>query len=121
LLDLSAKKTKKRQDWQAYSRLYWDRKLKEEVQDEWDAHKKTMLEKATNENAKPPTFPDSAPLPFRNKAVQRLFVAESPEVKDEVEKSCYRNGSTVANKAGNDITMDEKEAQRAARAEQYHE
>ena len=119
MLDLSAKQPKKRQDWQAHSHLYWNGKLKQEVQGEWDAHKKTMLEKAATENAKLPTFPDGAPLSFRNKVVQRLFATESPEVRDEVEK--FRNGSTVADKLDKDVTMDEEEAERAAKAQQYHE
>ena len=118
MLDLKAKKPKKRQDWQAYSRLYWDRKLKQEVQDEWDAHTKAMSEKAAAENVKRPTFPDCPPLSFRNKIVQRLFIAESPEVKDEVEK--YRNGSMVADEPES-TTKDEEEARRAEKARQYHE
>jgi len=118
LLDLSAKKTKKRQSWQAYSRLYWETKLKEKVQDKWVAYKKTMTEKAAAENTEPPTFPDGAPLTFRNPVVQRLFAAESAEVKDEVER--YRNGM-AEDEHDQDATMDKWEVQCAAKAKQYHE
>ena len=118
MLDLSAKQPKKRRDWQAYSHLYWNGKLKQEVHGEWDAHKKTMLEKAATENAKLPTFPDGALLSFHNKVVQWLFATESPEVRDEVEK--FQNRSTVADKPDKDVMMDQEEAEHAAKAQQYH-
>jgi hypothetical protein len=79
-------KIKKLQDWQAYSHLYWEIKLKQIVEDEWVKHKQTALETAVAENAAPPTLPDHHTLPFRNDVVRREFKEESPEVKTAVEE-----------------------------------
>jgi len=113
-LKLDSKKSKKRQDWQAYSHLYWDTKLKGLVAEEWAAHKQAALETAVAENAAQPTQPEKAPLPFRNEVVRRLFKVESPEIKAAVEK--YRNNPT------NPVDVqDDAEGTRIETAQKYHE
>jgi hypothetical protein len=92
LLNLSVKQPKKCQDRQAYSHFYWNGKLKQEVQGEWDAHKKTMLEKAATKNAKLPTFPDGAPLSFHNKVVQQLFYLPQSCPKSETKLRSFGMG-----------------------------
>jgi hypothetical protein len=117
-LNLNSKKSKKRQDWQEYSHIYWDNKLKAMVAEEWATHKQAALEPAVAENAVQPTLPDTAPLPFCNEVVRRLFKVESPEIKAAVER--YRNGLTNPDETRE---MDDKdlERKRVATAKNYHE
>jgi hypothetical protein len=113
LLDLSAKKSKKPQDWQAYSHIYWDTKLKEAVADEWEVHKQTALDKAVAEDTDEPNFPENAPFLFRNEVIRKLFREESDDVKAEVEK--YRDKFTNSEDIQLDTDVDD-EAKCVARA-----
>jgi hypothetical protein len=85
LLDLCPKKTKTLPDWQAYSRLYYDKKLKEVVEEEWPAEREEILARK-EEGGKDVKAPEAAPLWFRNKIAIRLFKDETSEVKEIIEK-----------------------------------
>jgi hypothetical protein len=92
VLDLTDKKQKLLPDWQAYSRMFYETKVKDVVMEEWPAERARLLEKKANgEDIKDP--PEAAPLWFRNKIVRAEFVIETDEVKKEVE--AYRQSLPV--------------------------
>jgi hypothetical protein len=113
-LDLTGKKQKLLPDWQAYSSLYYDTRVKEIVVKEWPGERARILEqKANGEDVKDP--PEVAPLWFRNKMVRAEFVTETDEVKEEVEK--YRQSLLEDSSDENiDDEMDAEEAKRVAKA-----
>jgi hypothetical protein len=95
VLDLTTKKTKKLlPEWQAYSHLFYDVKIKDVVMEEWPAERACLLEQKVNgEEIK--EAPKEAPLWFRNKLVQAEFKIETDEVRKEVEE--YRQVRFLGN------------------------
>jgi hypothetical protein len=78
LLDLQRKKTRRLPIWQAYSRLYYESKLKEVVEFMW--RMKYLKENPdADEDSEPPTMP----IPWRNETIAILLEDESAEVKEE--------------------------------------
>jgi hypothetical protein len=110
-LDLSAKKAKLLPDWQAYSQLYYETKLKDIVDARWPAERERRLKRKENgENIKePPEFP---PLSFRNEVARTMLEDETDEVKEEVKK--HRRAGSADEKLDEDV--DAEEAKRVAKA-----
>jgi hypothetical protein len=109
LLVLQKKKQKKLQPTQAYSRLFYEGKLKAIVEQRWTAHIALEPEDATK-NKKPT-------LQFRNKVIKELYDAEPTEIKKEVE--AYRDTFLVDEmkvEDEDDPLIDKEEAQRRAKA-----
>ena len=85
LLNLDSKKKKKKlPEWQGYSHLFYDLKIKDVVMEEWPAERARLLEMQAN-GEETNEAPKEAPLWFRNKIVQGEFNLETEEVKKEVE------------------------------------
>jgi len=107
VLDFNGKKQKLLPDWQAYSHLFYDTKIKDVVMEEWPAERASLLErKANGEDIK--DAPKEAPLWFRNKIVRAEFFIETDEVKKEVED--YRQSLF-----GNIVVDDSADAEKAKR------
>jgi hypothetical protein len=81
LLNLSQKKAKKLPVWQAYSKHFYEEKLKEVVQVHWNAKFKTENPEHDEENTPIPP----PPLQFRNEVIRTMYEEESEEVKKEIE------------------------------------
>jgi hypothetical protein len=113
VLNLSGKKEQMLAAWQAYSRLYYDDRVKATAEREWEEVKKT--EESRGDQGK--ALPKEAPLGFRNNVTQRIFTTESQEIKDEVDK--YRKDLAAKNGAAEDIE-DEDEKTRIEKAQAYH-
>jgi len=99
--------------------------LKKIVTDEWEAENPTATTSGTTgpdkpapDNSNQKSLPKGHDIAFRNKIVQRLFRAESDEVKDEVAR--YLQTLTDSDQVV-DGDMDDEETKRAAKAQQYHE
>jgi hypothetical protein len=83
-LNLTDRKSKLLSSQQAYSRLYYDTRIKYVVAEAWPAERARILEqKGNGEDVKDP--PEVAPLWFRNKIVNEEFLAETDDVKKKVE------------------------------------
>lgn len=117
ILDLSGKKTKKLPTWQAYSKLFYDTKIKDQVRRRWKAYylsKNPGFDPIAN-----PTPPP--PLKFLNMVTKELYEQESAEVKDEVERSRVTDGrstSVVADADGED-ELSTKEQEKKTKALNY--
>jgi hypothetical protein len=79
--------------WQAYSKRFYEEKLKEVIQARWNVEYK----------AKNPDHNEGTPIPlpslaFRNEAIRSMYEEESEEIKKEIE--AYRD------KLGNDDDSD---------------
>ena len=79
VLDLTKRKLKKLQPTQAYSRLYYDKKIKSEIAETWAAH----LVTTKNPEDKLKKGPG---LRFRNDVIKKMWGKESAAVKQEVER-----------------------------------
>jgi len=97
LLDLREHKRKKLPAWQAYSKLYYEKKVKEVVDAQWKV--KYVAENPDHDEtlSVPP-----APLRFRNQIIRQLYEQETDDVKDEVETSREKLGE-------NDLEVDANE------------
>ena len=113
ILDLTMKKQKLLPDWQAYSQLYYETRLKDVVAAEWPDEQARILEQKENgEDAQnTPTVP---PLWFRNKVIRAEYLIETDEVKEEVEK--YRKSLLNNSEPENEDDMDAGEVKRVATA-----
>jgi hypothetical protein len=80
ILDLSNKKAKKLPLWQAYSKRFYEEKLKEAVQAHWNAKHKT---ENPDHDEETPIAP--SPLQFQNEVIRAMYEEESDEVKKEIE------------------------------------
>jgi len=79
MLDLSTKRSRKLSTWQAYSKLYYESKIKDQVQEKWQA--KYLSDHPGHDlNSIPPP-----PLKFRNEVTKWLYNLEPIDVKNEVE------------------------------------
>ena len=81
ILDLRAKKPRLLPAWQAYSVLFYDVRLRDEIGGLWEAR---YIRKNPGCNC------DSIPKPplnWRNRMLRKLLSEESQEVKDEVEEA----------------------------------
>lgn len=74
-IDISVKKKRTPQDRFAYSKLYWDKKLKAIIDASYKEHC----------NGLQPGEEPIAPIQWRNTELQRLYDEETEEVKAEVE------------------------------------
>jgi hypothetical protein len=123
ILNLDRKKRKKLQLWQAYSRLYYDDKVKASVESLWPGRRAILLEGiVAGDNVKEP--PAAAPLWFRTEVTKAMFEEESDEVKDKVKR--HRNDEEGQDDDDDDdegIPSDDEDqdhAQRKAKAWAYH-
>jgi hypothetical protein len=113
-LDLISKKkkTKLLADYQAYTRLYYEARIKDVVDEKWLNERASILAKiAEGEALKEP--PEAAPLWFRNIIARRQLSSETEDMKEEVEK--YRQ--PLADDSPKDILdegIDSEEAKRVA-------
>lgn len=108
VLVLQKKKGKRLQPTQAYSRLYYEEKLKEIIAQRWAGH--VAMQEDGDAKSKGPT------LPFRNKVIKELYESESAEVKAEVEK--HRDAESEDEPDVDDFDdkdIDKEEAQRRAK------
>ena len=123
VLDLGGRKRKMLPDWQAYSRLYYDDRIKATVDREWQEEIRKQNENegdGTTQNL----LSKVANVRFRAVITQRLFANESPEIKENVEK--YRKDlfEGKSKDEGADNVLDDKDAAEAAQvaqAKSYHE
>lgn len=76
VLDLMGRKPKKLQSTQAYSRLYYEKKLKSTIADAWAKH---ILEVPADRLRRPN-------LRFRNKVIKDMWLQEPADVQEEVEQ-----------------------------------
>jgi hypothetical protein len=83
VLDLTGRKPKKLQPTQAYSRLYYDKKLKPAIADAWAKH---ILDMPADKLKRPN-------LRFRNKVIKEMWLEEPEHVQEEVEK--YREELSI--------------------------
>ena len=114
VLNLKVKKPKLLPDWQAYSLLYYDTRVKEVVSDTWPIERARLLEQKSN-GEEVVDAPEAAPLWFRNKTTRSEFNMETEEVKNEVEK--YRQSLLEdIDLEGIDPEMDPEEAKRIVEA-----
>jgi hypothetical protein len=80
MFDFHKKRPRKLPAWQAYSKIYYESKLKPIVQEQWN--KKFLKDNPHHGSKRIP----AVELKFRNAAIQVLFEAESTEVKEEVKR-----------------------------------
>ena len=118
LLDLRPKKSRMLPNWQAYSHLYYDEKLKEVVEEEWPAEREEILARR-EEGGKDVKAPEVAPLWFWNKIAIRVFKDETSEVKEIVEMYRQSRSGVVTDEEVNE-EVDEEEAKRIAKAKAYN-
>ena len=79
------KKPKLRPDYQVYSKLYYETRVKDIALAQWPAERAAILEKKMNgEDVKDP--PEMPPLWFRNRVSRLEFAQESDDIKEEVER-----------------------------------
>jgi hypothetical protein len=110
VLDLSGKKSKKLPAWQAYSRLYYDTRVKATTNREWEEHVRAFMEnRPEGDETMLPTVP---PLSFCNEVTRRLFASETEDIKVEVEG--YGNQTSMKD------NNNDEEAVHVAQAESYH-
>jgi hypothetical protein len=76
VLDLSGKSKRQRADWQIYSVLYYNTKLKGPIKEAWTAK---------CEQEKPGEIIPKVPLAFRNVQIRDSYAAETEEIIAEVE------------------------------------
>ena len=111
VIDLTGKKSRKLHITQAYSRIYYENKLKAIINDRWLTHLKSHPDDASK------TGP---PLAFRNKIVRELYEAESAEVKAEVVRQRDEGFSDDENEDDEDVEDGDKaELKRRANAASF--
>ncbi|KAH7904721.1 hypothetical protein BJ138DRAFT_1018727 [Hygrophoropsis aurantiaca] len=103
LLDLRARKQKILPDWQAYSHLYYEERVKPDVDAEWPTRREALKESGQEDT------PEMAPLWFRNQVTKRKFGAESDEVKAEVEEYRKQTDQSIEDEGTEELTEAEKE------------
>jgi hypothetical protein len=102
------KKSRKLHITQAYSRLYYEDKLKAIINEHWLTHLKSHPEDASKKGST---------LAFRNKIVKELYDAEPAEVKAEVKKRRDEGFSDGDDEDGDDdANVDKVEQKRKAKA-----
>lgn len=107
ILDLGRRKKKMLPDWQAYSRLYYDDRIKATVDREWED--KISKENKNEGDGTTKNLPKATSVQFRAVITQRLFADESPEIKEKVET--YRKDlfeGKLKNEGANNVPDDEK-------------
>jgi hypothetical protein len=110
ILDLRTRKTRKLSVQQAYSKLFYESKLKKIVQEHWKAAH------PPNEPLPPPT------LKFRNSVMQNLFNDEPQDIKDKVNAERDQSGQEESIEPDGDdpeLDQDEDEVRRIKNARQY--
>lgn len=112
LLDLSGKKTRKLTLLQAYSKLYYDDKVKETVEKEWE-QKVNEFNKTRGPDDKP-----LSKLPFIKKVTERFWKNEMDDVIAKVER--YREEQINEEDSAQNPAGDDDEAIRVAKAQAYH-
>ena len=113
ILDLRGKRHRKLADWQAYSRLYYNDRIKDVVDREWEAKTKAFMKShAEGDESAVPVLT----MVFHNKITRRIFAGESAEIKAECEK--YHDQEAMGGAADVEINA---EAARVAKAQSYHE
>lgn len=123
LLNLAVKESKRLQLSQAYTRLYWNEKLKKIVDERWEEHKLEIQDEDANAATK---LPAKAPIAFRNAIVRALLNEESSEVIEKVKRFRDESKGVPRNNDGEDGegqemgTEEDEEAKRVARAQRYH-
>jgi hypothetical protein len=100
--------------WQAYSKLYYDSKLKDIVNNRW---KRGYLAANPDHDPKDPIPP--ATLKFRNTVTQEVFLLEPTDVKQRVEEERERLGNDQSTEVGDDDGLDQHERERIKNAQQY--
>lgn len=110
VINLQKKKQKKLQPAQAYSRLFYEERLKVIIDKHWVAHIALNPEDSTK-NQKPS-------LQFRNKIIKELYDSESTEIKERVEayRDEFLEDEVKAEEDLDDEEVDKEEAQRRAKA-----
>jgi hypothetical protein len=110
LLNLQERKSKKLQVIQAYSKLYYETRVKAVATERWV----NRLSKLTAKEKE--KLPENPPLAFRNAVAKELYETESDDVKAAVEE--FRNDPDANGNADEVEDMDE-EAERVAKANAY--
>jgi hypothetical protein len=105
VLVLQKKKARKLQPSQAYSRLFYEDKLKNIIAQRWAAH--IAMQEDGDAKTKGPT------LPFRNKVIKELYNAKSTEIKAEVEN--HRDVESESEPDDDDEDIDKEEARRRSK------
>lgn len=111
LLNLTKRTTRKLPSWQAYSRLYYDKKLKVIVDAKWKEHiaENPHLEKKKGEA-----------LRHRNATIKEVFEIETDSVKAEVEKrreeGSFSDDEGIEEDGDGDEDVDPTEQRRRTRA-----
>lgn len=111
LLDLIIKTKKQLQDWQAYLKIYYKSKIRDTVEEQWEAlqEKKEAGEIEDMPNA----------LKFCNTVTQEMLVAEINDVKEEVEQ--YWKAVIYDNDSNDEVDVDGDLATQVAKAKEYME
>ena len=119
LLDLRAKRHRKLSLLQAYSKLYYDSKVKLIVEERWKEEHVDYMRKNPNLTASA-RIP---PLKFRNEVTQEMLDDESAEVKREVELEQRRSGQEESTEPAGantpELDQNEDEIQRIKKMRQY--
>lgn len=119
LLDLRAKRHRKLSLLQAYSKLYYDSKVKSIVEERWKEEHVDYMRKNPNLTASA-RIP---PLKFRNEVTQEMLDDESAEVKREVELEQRRSGQEESTEPAGantpELDQNEDEIQRIKKMRQY--
>ncbi|KAH7904424.1 hypothetical protein BJ138DRAFT_1119424 [Hygrophoropsis aurantiaca] len=117
-LDLRAKKRKMLQDYQAYSQLYYDERVRPTVETNWPARRESLLK---DHKAGDKPIPEHPPLWYRNEICRELLADEDDDIKDEVDE--YRKNPQDQDEPDSDeelLTPEEKlELKRVEQAEAY--
>jgi hypothetical protein len=82
VIDLNIKPKKMLPEWQTYSVLYYEEKLKDCIKSDWESE---YLEK--NPDNDPETQIPSVPMVYRNERTRAYFEEETDEVKDRVRET----------------------------------
>ena len=112
MLDLSAKRSRKLSTWQAYSKLYYESKLKDQIQEKWEA--KYLSDHPGHD----PTSIPPPPLPFRNEVTKWLYNLEPLDVRNEVEAE--RNREVVDDDDEDDAGAEENGRKKIAKDYQMY-
>jgi hypothetical protein len=115
-LDLNKKRTRQKSNWQIYSTLYYDTKLKTIITGAWEA--KYRAENPAHDPSKPIPTP---PLAFRNEQTRELYQSESEEVHREVEAKAKEGegGGPSAELADVDENLDPAEISHISKLRSY--
>jgi hypothetical protein len=87
------------QPWQAYLRMFQHTKLKDKIEEAWEAYQNEVPEDQERRKTK---------FEIRNKVAQKLYAIETPAVKKEVEK---QRQEMMSNKKTDDLDGRNKEFQ----------